>query len=79
MKISGTTTVYLYKNNQLIKGDQFMNVVGYLYNRNLIDLPEEYWIEEDNGWKSYYRKNYRKIFNNFNKLTKGTYEIKIKR
>lgn len=79
MKISGTTTVYLYKNNQLIKGDQFMNIVGYLYNRNLIDLPEEYWIEEDNGWKSYYRKNYRKIFNDFNKLTKGTYEIKIRR
>ncbi len=79
MKINGSTVVYLYKNNEFIKGDQFMNIIGYLYNRNFIDLPDEYWIEEDNGWKSYYRKNYKKIFNDFSKLTNYEYQIKVKR
>lgn len=78
MKIVGSTKVFLYKDNRLIMQDQFMNIIGYLFNRKLIELPDEYWIEEDNGWKSYYRKNYSKIFNNFNKLTKEDYEIRIK-
>lgn len=78
MKIVGSTKVFLYKDNKLIMQDQFMNIIGYLFNRKLIELPDEYWIEEDNGWKSYYRKNYSKIFNNFNKLTKEDYEIRIK-
>ena len=39
--------------NTFVMKDILPNIIGYLYNRNLIDLPEEYWIEEDNGWKSF--------------------------
>lgn len=74
-KVVGSTIVKLYKNKKYIKKDQFMNIVGYLFNRNLINLPDEYWIEEDNGWNSYYRKNYNKIFHNFDKLTNGIYLV----
>lgn len=74
-KVVGSTIVKLYKNKKYIKKDQFMNIVGYLFNRNLINLSDEYWIKEDNGWKSYYRKNYNKIFNNFDKLTNEIYLV----
>ena len=74
-KVVGSTIVKLYKNKKYIKKDQFMNIVGYLFNRNLINLSDEYWIIEDNGWKSYYRKNYNKIFNNFDKLTNEIYLV----
>ena len=47
--------------NTFVMKDILPNIIGYLFNRDLIDLPEEYWIEEDNGWKSYYRKNYKSI------------------
>lgn len=74
-KVVGSTIVKLYKNKKYIKKDQFMNIVGYLFNRNLINLSDEYWIKEDNGWNSYYRKNYNKIFNNFDKLTNEIYLV----
>ena len=77
-KIGGMTKVSLYdSNNKRIMKCEFMNVIGYLFNRELIDLPDEYWIEEDNGWKSYYRKNYNKIFRNFNKLVNGMYRVEL--
>lgn len=74
-KVIGNTMVKLYKQGQYIKTDQFMNIVGYLFNRNMIDLPDEYWIEDDNGWKSNYYRNYSKIYNNFEKLTDGIYVV----
>ena len=61
--------------NTFVMKDILPNIIGYLYNRSLIDLPEEYWIEEDNGWKSYYRKNYKKILKDFDKLVKDNYKI----
>lgn len=61
--------------NTFVMKDILSNIIGYLYNRSLIDLPEEYWIEEDNGWKSYYRKNYKKILKDFDKLVKDNYRI----
>lgn len=61
--------------NTFVMKDILPNIIGYLYNRNLIDLPEEYWIEEDNGWKSYYRKNYKKILRDFDKLVKDNYRL----
>ena len=61
--------------NTFVMKDILSNIIGYLYNRDLIDLPEEYWIEEDNGWKSYYRKNYKKILKDFDKLVKDNYRI----
>jgi len=61
--------------NTFVMKDILPNIIGYLYNRNLIDLPEEYWIEEDNGWKSYYRKNYKKILKDFDKLVKDNYTL----
>lgn len=61
--------------NTFVMKDILPNIIGYLHNRNLIDLPEEYWIEEDNGWKSYYRKNYKKILKDFDKLVKDNYKI----
>lgn len=61
--------------NTFVMKDVLPNIIGYLYNRNLIDLPKEYWIEEDNGWKSYYRKNYKKILKDFDKLVKDNYKI----
>lgn len=74
-KVVGSTIVKLYKNKKHIKKDQFMNIVGYLFNRNLINLPDEYWIEEDNGWKSTYYRNYPKIYNDFEKLTNGDFKV----
>ena len=77
-KIGGMTKVILYDNdNKFIRKHDFMNVIGNLYNKGLIELPDEYWIEEDNGWKSYYRKNYNKIFRDFRKLTNYKYEVKL--
>lgn len=77
-KIGGMTKVSLYdNNNKFIRKHDFMNVIGNLYNKGLIELPDEYWIEEDNGWKSYYRKNYNKIFHDFSKLTNGMYQVKL--
>ncbi len=61
--------------NTFVMKDILPNIIGYLFNRDLIDLPEEYWIEEDNGWKSYYRKNYKKILKDFDKLVKDNYRI----
>ena len=61
--------------NTFVMKDILPNIIGYLYNRNLIDLPEEYWMEEDNGWKSYYRKNYKKILKDFDKLVNDNYRI----
>ena len=61
--------------NTFVMKDILPNIIGFLYNRKLIDLPEEYWIEEDNGWKSYYRKNYKKILKDFDKLVKDNYRI----
>ena len=61
--------------NTFVMKDILPNIIGYLFNRNLIDLLEEYWIEEDNGWKSYYRKNYKKILKDFDKLVKDNYRI----
>lgn len=61
--------------NTFVMKDILPNIIGYLYNRDLIALPEEYWIEEDNGWKSYYRKNYKKILKDFDKLVKDNYRI----
>lgn len=61
--------------NTFVMKDILPNIIGYLYNRNLIDLPEEYWIEEDNGWKSYYRKNYKKILRDFDKLVKDNFRL----
>lgn len=76
MKISGSMQVKLYsKDNQLIKQSYFADIVGYLYNRNLIQLPDEYWIEDDNGWKSNYHRNFYKIANDFEKLTNYEYKI----
>lgn len=80
MKVNGNTKVKLYKcedNKQdvFVKEDIFCNIVGYLYNRHLIELPDEYWIEDDNGWKSTYYKNYNKIFKNFSRLTNHIYSV----
>ena len=61
--------------NTLVMKDILPNIIGFLYNRHLIELPEEYWIEEDNGWKSYYRKNYKKILRDFDKLVKDNYRL----
>ncbi len=63
------------ENGNSIMIDVLSNIIGYLYNRNLIDLPDEYWIEEDNGWKSYYRRNYKKILKDFEKLTNNKYKL----
>ena len=63
--------------NTFVMKDILPNIIGYLYNRNLIDLPDEYWIEEDNGWKSYYRKNYKKILRDFDKLVKDNYRLEV--
>ena len=63
------------ENNNSIMIDILPNIIGYLYNRNLIDLPDEYWIEEDNGWKSFWRKDYKKILKDFEKLTKNKYKL----
>lgn len=60
---------------ELILTNTFPNIVGYLFNNDLIDLPDEYWIEEDNGWKSTYFKDYKKIFKDFNELVEIGYAI----
>lgn len=65
----------IIENGSNIMIDVLPNIVGYLYNRNLIELPDEYWIEEDNGWKFYYRRNYKKILRDFEKLTNGKYKV----
>lgn len=75
MKIYSSTKVILYKDDKIIMKDILMNVIGYLYNRDLIDLPDEYWGEDDNGWKVHYYKKYGKIFNDFEKLVKDNYKI----
>lgn len=31
--------------------------------------------EEDNGWKSFWRKDYKKILKDFEKLTKNKYKL----
>lgn len=49
MKIYSSTKVVLYKDDKIIMKDMLMNVIGYLYNRDLIDLPDDYWNEDDNG------------------------------
>jgi len=63
------------ENDNSIMIDILPNIIGYLYNRNLIDLPDEYWIEEDNSWKSFWRKDYKKILKDFEKLTKNKYKL----
>ena len=75
MKIYSSTKVALYKDNKIIMKDVLMNVIGYLYNRHLIELPDEYWAEDDNGWKVNYYKKYGKIFNDFEKIVKDDYKI----
>ena len=75
MKIYSSTKVILYKDDKIIMKDVLMNVIGYLYNRHLIELPDEYWGEDDNGWKVNYYKKYGKIFNDFEKLAKDSYKI----
>lgn len=65
--------------NTFVMKDVLPNIIGYLFNRDLIDLPEEYWVEEDNGWKSFYRKNYKKILKDFDKLVKDNYRIEKSR
>lgn len=77
MKINGDTKCKLYEDYHVIKTDKLCNIIGYLYNRGLIELPEEYWIEYDNGWKSTYHKNFRKIANDFDKLTHYKYKLII--
>lgn len=62
-------------NDTFVMKDILPNIIGYLYNRNLINLPDEYWIEEDNGWKSYWRKDYKKILRDFDKLVKDNYRL----
>ena len=47
MKIYSSTKVILYKDNKIIMKDVLANVIGYLYNRHLIDLPDEYWGEDE--------------------------------
>ena len=83
MKITGKTRVKLSEcldneHDTLLKTDEFANIVGYLFNRNLIELPDEYWIEDDNGWKLNYYKNYFKIYRDFQTLTKYKYSVFIK-
>ena len=66
----------LFYNDKLVMKDILPNIIGYLYNRDLIEIPDEYYIEEDNGWKNYYRRNYQKILYNFKKLVKEGYVLK---
>lgn len=75
MKINGGTKVILYKDNKIVMKDILSNIIGYLYNRHLIDLPDEYWSEDDNGWKVNYYKKYGKIYNDFELLVKDNYRI----
>lgn len=75
MKIYSSTKVVLYKDDKIIMKDMLMNVIGYLYNRDLIDLPDDYWNEDDNGWTVHYYKKYGKIFNDFELLVKDNYKI----
>ncbi len=75
-KIKGSTQMKLYRqDNTLIKKSYFADIIGYLYNRHLIELPNEYFVEDDNGWKSTYYYNYYKIFRDFEKLTNNEYKI----
>jgi hypothetical protein len=76
-KINGSKKVKLFEYGMLFKIDQFSNIVNYLFNRDLIHLPDKYWIEEDNGWKSYYRKNYNKIFHDFEDLVVNDYKVEV--
>lgn len=70
MKIYSSTKVILYKDNKIVMKDALMNVIGYLYNRHLIDLPDDYWNEDDNGWKVHYYKK-------FELLVKDNYKIEM--
>ena len=75
-KIKGSTQMKLYRqDNTLIKKSYFADIIGYLYNRDLIQLPDGYINEDDNGWKSTYYYNYYKIFHDFEKLTNYEYKI----
>ena len=74
-KVRGNTKVKLYMKGKHVKTDQFMNIVGYLYNRDYLILPDDYWIKEDNGWKITYYRNYPKIYNDFEKLTNGDFKV----
>ena len=76
MKIKGSTQVKLYsEDNKLINKSYFADIINFLFIRKLINLPDEYIIEDDNGWKSKYYYNYYKIFRDFEKLTNYKYKI----
>lgn len=79
MKVGGTTKCKLIKieDNKIIRQDQLLNIVGNLINKKELILTDEYFIEEDNGWKNYFRRNYKKIFDDFTKLTNGKYKVEI--
>ena len=75
-KIKGSTQMKLYRqDNTLVKQSYFVDIIGYLYNRELMQLPDEYIVEDDNGWKSTYYYKYYKIFCDFEKLTNYEYKI----
>lgn len=69
MKIRGGTLVKLINSQGIaVKTDKLSNIIGYLNNRNLITIPDDYYDEDDNGFKSTFYLNYRKIFVNFDRL-----------
>lgn len=53
----------------ILKNKQFMEIVSYLQNRNLINLTDDYYRVVEHDWKdNEFKINYNKIYADFKKL-----------
>lgn len=73
--IEEQTVVKLYDSNKLVIKDSILNIVSYLYNNNLIELGNWFWIKDNRRNK--YVKNYKYVCENINSLTKGRFRIEV--
>lgn len=79
MKISGRTKAILYKNDKVrLPKQPLANIVGFLYNRKLINLDDKkYWYDDGNDYVCRWVKRYGTIYNNQKEILNPSYKIVI--
>lgn len=79
MKITGRTKAILYKNGKVrLPYQPLSNIVGFLYNRGLLDLTDKkYWYDDGNDYVCRWVKRYGRIYNEQDKIIAPKYRIEL--
>ena len=79
MKITGGTMAILYKNDKVrLQKQPLSNIVGFLYNRKLLNLDDEkYWYDDGNDYVCRWVKRYGRIYHEQKEIINPNYRIEV--